>query len=254
MYLLLFEQVRPILERIDYTVKHVAAGEDVPEMEYSALDCFMDFLTTPGGMLKVGGTDNPDQYPVVEPRGSFPEAGSPKGKIALIGFSAGGWISRIFLSDENYGGKVYNGQRLVHSLVTLGTPHGDAVGNPAFEGIRWCNRKAKLPLRQLAVGGTGFKINEWGLFTSGSYAFCGAEEIDDTSSDCDGDGVTPIGSSLALPGAEKMQIPGAHHFCWSDVAACSLVSPELTKHFQEAGEWYGSEGMLDFWLPWLTSV
>lgn len=236
--------VRPILERIDYTVRHVAAGEAVPDMKYSARDCWEDFLSTPGGTLKVGGTDNPDDYPPVEPRGEFPKAGQPKGKIGLIGFSAGGWISRIYLSNEEYGGKAYNGQNLVHSLVTLGTPHGDNEG-PAFSGVGWCNRKDKLPLRQLAVGGTGFKGDEWGLFTLGSYAFCGAN-------DCDGDGVTPIDSSLALPGAEKMKIPGASHFCWSNVAIGSLLSPELTKHHQEAGDWYGSENMLDRWLPWLA--
>lgn len=241
--------VRPILERIDYTVKHVAAGEEVPDIQYSICDCWADFRSTPGGVLRAGGTDKPDDYPIVEPRGKFPEAGAAKGKIALIGHSAGGWISRIYLSNKNYGGKVYNGQELVHSLVTLGTPHGDAFG-PAFEGIGWCNRNAVLPLRQLAVGGTGFKIEDWGNFTAGSYGFCGAEYA---ASDVDGDGVTPIGSSLALPGAETLKIAGAHHFCWSDVRAGSFVSPELTKHHKEIGDWYGSENILDRWAPWLES-
>ncbi|EOD35369.1 hypothetical protein EMIHUDRAFT_63084, partial [Emiliania huxleyi CCMP1516] len=31
------------------------------------------------------------------PRGHFPEAGAARGRVALIGHSAGGWISRVYL-------------------------------------------------------------------------------------------------------------------------------------------------------------
>jgi len=47
-------------------------------------------------------------------------------------FLAGGWIARAYLSDREYGGKIYNGKELVHSIITLGSPHGNAPG-PAFK-------------------------------------------------------------------------------------------------------------------------
>ena len=37
--------------------------------------------------------------------------------------SAGGWISRLYLSTAAYDGRAYNGARFVSALVTLGSPH-----------------------------------------------------------------------------------------------------------------------------------
>ena len=248
--------VRPVLERLDCTVRWMAAhaaDTDVRAMpqlfQYSCMDAGRDFRDNPGGIFKVGGTDKVDEYPVVEPRGKFfrSEEDAPVGSIALIGHSAGGWISRIYLSERNYGGRVYGGQNLVHSLVTLGTPHGHAPG-PAFEGILWCKQEPTLAIRQLAVGGTGFKGGEWGAFTKGSYAFCCANGTDGTA--YDGDGVTPIQSALALPGAEQMALQGVHHICWSDLFGGKLVAPELTKD-QEHGLWYGSDSVVDQLAEWL---
>ena len=73
--------VRPLLDRIALAVEHVAALGPaaevgpapvrlcVPTPEYSALDCWNDFTANPGGVLKAGGTDQPDEYPDVEPAG-----------------------------------------------------------------------------------------------------------------------------------------------------------------------------------------
>ena len=91
--------MRPMLERIDHTVRHLAAsGGDttsVPDFQYSPVDCWADFRQTPGGVFAVGGSAEPDEYPVVEPRGTFPPASEPQGRVILIGHSAGGWISRV---------------------------------------------------------------------------------------------------------------------------------------------------------------
>ena len=57
----------------------------------------------------------------------------------LYSFLAGGWIARAYLSDREYGGKIYNGKELVHSIITVGSPHGNAPG-PAFKGVEWVNR------------------------------------------------------------------------------------------------------------------
>ena len=94
---------RPILERIDFTVQHlvanleadnnaVAAISKIPSYSYSLLDCWQDFRNNPGGALKVGGSSQVDDYPVVEPKGDFPRPrnfrsknSQSKKKIALIG-------------------------------------------------------------------------------------------------------------------------------------------------------------------------
>lgn len=103
---------RPILERIDFTVRHLVANLEntenaivsnknnaiynIPKYSYSWWDCWQDFRNNPGGALKVGGSSNVDDYPVVEPKGDFPRpenlrnenngsGGENKKKIALIG-------------------------------------------------------------------------------------------------------------------------------------------------------------------------
>ena len=46
--------MRPMLERIDHTVRHLCATGDpaaVPPFKYSLLDCFLDFRSTPGGVI-----------------------------------------------------------------------------------------------------------------------------------------------------------------------------------------------------------
>lgn len=40
-----------------------------------------------------------------------------------VAHSAGGWISRLYLSTAVYDGRAYNGARFVSTLVTLGSPH-----------------------------------------------------------------------------------------------------------------------------------
>ncbi|KAL3897761.1 MAG: hypothetical protein SGPRY_012981, partial [Prymnesium sp.] len=68
---------------------------------------------------------------------------------------AGGYIARIYCSDRPYAGKAYCGSSLVHSLLTLGTPHAVGRGVP-FVHVEWANRQPDLPdVAKLAVGATG---------------------------------------------------------------------------------------------------
>ena len=100
---------RPILERIDFTVRHLVANLEttdngilsdknnailnIPRYDYSLLDCWKDFRENPGGVLKAGGAASVEEYPAVEPKGYFPQpnglrannSDAPKKKIALIG-------------------------------------------------------------------------------------------------------------------------------------------------------------------------
>ncbi len=248
------------MERIDFTVRHLTAnGGDVnavPDFEYNMIDCWKDFGDNPGGVMEVGGSAEVDEFPKdIEPRGKFvmPSKDEAKGRIALVGHSAGGWISRVYLSHRDYGGKAYCGSELVHSLVTLGTPQGNAPG-AAFRSIDWVNRE-EIPknVRALAVAGKGFKGDSSGTFTQNAYAFCCGKGSD--GSMYDGDGVTPLESSLAMEGetCEKLVLDGTvGHFPWSDVFGGSFIAPELTKlHEQERTPWYGSDEALDQWVRWL---
>jgi len=301
--------MRPMLERIDFTVRHLAAvagnlgdfervsqeglekslevalnspeagqvmtrekvelmKEDttkintkqsdpqllIPDFSYNIFDCWQDFRNNPGGVLKVGGSAEVEEYPLWVPKGSFPEAPEPMGKVALIGHSAGGWICRAYLSSRNYGGKKYNGHELVHSLITLGSPHGNAPG-PAFKGVEWVNREdlTSYGVRALAVGGTGYKGDSSGTLTKNSYAFCCPIGTD--GSQYDGDGVTPIESALAMkqvmPDSDEMLLDDVGHFCWSDVFGGETLAPELTQFHKDGRPWYGDDDIVEKWGGWL---
>lgn len=283
--------MRPMLERIDFTVRHLAAvsgnlgdferttaegleksiedalqKEDktstqtnnpqllIPNFSYNPIDCYSDFRSNPGGVLEVGGSAEVDNYPLWKPKGNFPIASEPMGRVALIGHSAGGWICRAYLSDRDYGGKRYNGKELVHSIITLGSPHGNAPG-PAFKGVEWVNREImdSNEVRALAVGGTGYKGDSSGSLTQGAYSFCCPDGSDGTS--YDGDGVTPIESALAMkdyvPHADTLVIDDVGHFCWSDVFGGDIVAPELTNFHAEGRPWYGDDHVIEKWASWL---
>jgi hypothetical protein len=266
--------MRPMLERIDFAVRHMTsvAGNFVtnnnstnvvdpqlliPNFRYNIFDLIQDFMYNPGGILEVGGSAEVDNYPMYIPKGTFPIPSSPSlGKVALIGHSAGGWICRAYLSDRNYGGRVYNGHELIHSLITLGSPHGNAPG-PAFKGVEWVNRNntdmVDRRVRALAVGGIGYKGNSSGELTRGAYSFCCPYSSD--GSQYDGDGVTPIDSALAMKQymthADTLVLDNVGHFCWSDVFGGSIVAPELTKYHLEGRPWYGDDAIVAKWVNWL---
>ncbi|CAB9516409.1 Triacylglycerol Lipase [Seminavis robusta] len=130
---------------------------------------------------------------------------------------------------------------------TLGTPHQSAPG-PAFEGVQWCNEEP-APVRSLAVGGTGFKGDEWGAMTQGAYSFCCNQGTDGTS--YTGDGMTPIDSALSFDGAEQLAIQNVTHFSW-DTFGAEFVAPELAKDYSNGRPWYGSKGIVEKWADWIV--
>jgi hypothetical protein len=156
-------------------------------------------------------------------------------------------ICRLYDTDRLFSISEQCGSNHVHSLITLGTPHGDAPG-PAFEGVKWINSET-VPVRALSVAGTGFKGSDWGSLTQSSYAFCCPEGSDGTG--YDGDGLTPTFSSLAMPGSEQLLMEDVSHFCWSDVFGGSLFAPELTEHHKSGRFWYGSEEIVDQWASFI---
>eukprot|EP00966_Prymnesium_polylepis_P320200 7376582-Prymnesium_polylepis.2 len=249
--------VRPVLERIDHAVRHVAvqAGTEgaplrVPPIAYGLGDVWAEFWSNPGGVANVGGSAEPDEYPSVVPRGRFPPpSGEPLGRIAVIGHSAGGYMARIYCSDRAYGGKAYGGSALVHSLVTLGTPH--AVGNGVpFVHVEWANREPSIAgVAKLAVGATGTPGDSSGDLTLGAYSFCTASGSGGEL--LDGDGVTTTESSVAWEGAETLLLSGVTHYPWTAAPLADQVAPELTQAYREGKPWYGDADALSQWLPWL---
>ncbi|NJP05996.1 MAG: alpha/beta hydrolase [Chloroflexaceae bacterium] len=137
------------------------------------------------------------------------ETGSKR--VDIIGHSAGGRIARAYLGDQPHLGVVYNGQRFVSSLITLGTPHttwevfvrqfGQFV-NDAYPGAFYPH----IAYRSVAgesVQGKRFGTPEE-MFAHRSYELV----INDGQSI--GDGVSPT-SSCYLPGAENLILPGVRH-------------------------------------------
>ena len=175
--------LRPMLERLDHAVRHVAVAPSaaaradplaplpVPPIGYGVSDLWRDFLSNPGGVASVGGSPEPDEYPDAPPAGTFPAPDAePAGRVALIGHSAGGTVARIYLSERAYGGdggRAYSGARLVHSLVTLGTPHFAAKQVP-FVHVAWADREPPpRAVRLLAVGARGWRGDSSGALTRG---------------------------------------------------------------------------------------
>ena len=164
---------------------------------------------------------------------------SDTGQINLIGHSAGGWISRIYLGEKPYlGRKELESQALCHAypnianLVTLGTPHIsqerwtrwnlDFVNNN-YPGAFYPN------VRYICVAGKtvfGSRISTKWLTYSSYQQTCG---VGNTW----GDGITPI-VAAHLEGAENLIIENVFH---------SPRSPGL---------WYGSPTVLPSWVSYLS--
>lgn len=145
---------------------------------------------------------------------------SESDKAILVGHSAGGILSRVYIGgDPPYGGRRYSGHRRVSHLITLGTPH--VV--PDREGL--------APIAQVNELFPGALHEPAGLkyLSVAGAAADGAKSartrkryerlVDDGR--VPGDGLVPVSSAL-LPGSETLVFDDLHH------------SPRF-------GRWYGSD-------------
>jgi triacylglycerol esterase/lipase EstA (alpha/beta hydrolase family) len=153
-------------------------------------------------------------------------------QINLVGHSAGGWISRIYLGEIPYtihgdvteSANLWNAKSKISSLITLGTPH--------ISGERWTKKNldfvndnypgAMYPeVRYICVAGKSIygakKIGQWLAYSSYQQT-CG-------EGNTWGDGIT---------GATNITIDGVKH------------SPRTS------GIWYGSETVIDRWVQYLS--
>ncbi|MCS6959345.1 MAG: lipase [Pseudanabaenaceae cyanobacterium SKYGB_i_bin29] len=148
-------------------------------------------------------------------------------KVTLIGHSAGGWIARIYLGEKPYYDRVWAAKHWVSHLVTLGTPHCSlepwTKRNLGFVNENYPG--AFHPeVRYVCVAGEAVKGEDsWLAYQSYKLT------IGDGNSS--GDGITPV-AAAHLAGATNIVIPGASH------------SPKRPP-------WYGTEAVIDRWLPHL---
>jgi triacylglycerol esterase/lipase EstA (alpha/beta hydrolase family) len=159
-------------------------------------------------------------------------------QINLIGHSAGGWISRIYLGQKPYLGRgevkpsLWEAHPYVATLVTLGTPHVsqerwtrwnlDFVNNN-YPGAFYHN------IRYVCVAGKSI----FGERRRGSWLAYSSYQLTCGQGNCWGDGITPI-AAAHLSGAENLVVEGVKH------------SPKA------AGIWYGSPQVLPAWAHYLV--
>jgi len=105
---------------------------------------------------------------------------SPTSQVTLIGHSAGGVLSRLYLSPRPFGGHAYCGLDYVERLITLGSPHYNRGGltRSGTPRARWAYETYEQ------IGGDG---NAWG------------------------DGLIPVQAAL-LSGAQPIVLEGVSHF------------------------------------------
>ena len=159
-------------------------------------------------------------------------------QINLIGHSAGGWISRIYLGELPYSGKgnskpsPWKGHNQVKTLVTLGTPH--------FSQERWTRQTLDF-VNQNYPGAFYEDVNYvcvagktvFGERRLGSWLAYNSYLLTCGKGDTWGDGITPI-EAAHLEGAQNIAIEGVRH---------SPKSPKI---------WYGSPEILSNWVDRLS--
>ncbi len=158
-------------------------------------------------------------------------------QINLIGHSAGGWISRIFLGTKPYDihGDVTTNDRLwdykssIATLISLGTPQ--------FSGERWTKKNLNFvndnypgafypEVDYTCVAGKSlYGESRWGLAYQSYQITCGNGQTW-------GDGITPI-EAAHLAGARNLIVEGVKH------------SP------RSKDPWYGSPDALEQWVGYL---
>ncbi len=158
-------------------------------------------------------------------------------QINLIGHSAGGWISRIFLGAKPYdihgdateADGLWNNRSSIATLISLGTPQ--------FSGERWTKKNLNFvndnypgafypEVDYTCVAGRSlYGESRWGLAYQSYQITCGNGQTW-------GDGITPI-EAAHLTGARNLIIEGVKH------------SPR-SKY-----PWYGSSNALEQWVGYL---
>lgn len=158
--------------------------------------------------------------------------------VNLVGHSAGGWIARIYIGEEDYNVHSSDLRRTaprparshVSSLMTLGTPH--------VSQERWTRKNLDFVNRAYpgafyddvdytCIVGKAVEGLKGGWFTANSYRITGGDSA------AWGDGIVPV-SAAHLEGARNITLPDVYH------------SPRPGRL------WYGSKMVVEDWCQWLA--
>eukprot|EP00775_Hariotina_reticulata_P011086 gene11086-11241_t len=186
--------VRPILDRMDWALTQLLEGYQVTEEGGYEVS-----LPQPAGIddwLAEFRDASQGARPSLQLTGPW----QGQQRAALVASSAGGWISRIFLSrgPTAYCNAIFHGADRVHTLVTLGTPHTSAEPvtrrNIDFVNNHYGGCHAE-DVRYVAIGSRTVQGKSWlgGAvqdFAWQSYNICCGD------GSVWGDGVTPLECAL----------------------------------------------------------
>ncbi len=162
-------------------------------------------------------------------------------QINLIGHSAGGWISRIYLGEKPYcihgdvteDAGLWNAHSLVSTLVCLGTPQFSKYERWTRKNLDFVNNNypgAFYPdVRYVCVAGKSI----YGERRLGSWLAYNSYQLTCGIANTWGDGITPI-AAAHLTGAENLVLPEVRH------------SPNVK------GKWYGSPEIVPAWVSYLA--
>jgi pimeloyl-ACP methyl ester carboxylesterase len=143
-------------------------------------------------------------------------------QINIIAHSAGGWVARIYLGKVPYYDRVWHGEPLVSSLITLGTPHR-SLEPWTRRNLGFVNDNYPGGIKYVCVAGKAVygkkSLSRWLAYSSYELT-CGI-------GNSWGDGIIPI-EAAHLDGAENLVIDGVNH------------SPR-------SGTWYGSDAITAIW-------
>lgn len=163
--------------------------------------------------------------------------------LLIVGHSSGGVAARVLTATEPYEGRRFAGARRVGAIVSLGSPHINAMESV---GNRWKGSGTATFANQHVPG--AFWAPRIGYLAVASRWQAARSEGERDGRELaarrfyertlppphapviEGDGLIPVEAAL---------LPGAHHIVLDDAA-----------HAPGAGHlWYGSEDVIDEWWP-----
>lgn len=151
--------------------------------------------------------------------------------IDLIGHSAGGRIARAYLGELPLDGVVYDGQRHVASLTTLGTAHSTyevwvqgfaGAINERYPGAYYPHIVYRSVAGESVRGQRLGRVEEMVAYRSYAVSYGDGNQI--------GDGVVPT-RACYLEGADNLVLEGVRH------------TP-----YNAPRSWYGAAGVVPFWF------
>ncbi|MFM7733901.1 MAG: esterase/lipase family protein [Cyanobium sp.] len=137
---------------------------------------------------------------------------SPTGRVTLVGHSSGGVMLRLFLDDQPFEGRRWNGRALADTLVILGSPHTALKATPLRQLVARRLPGCAFPaVRDVSVAGV-VDLDAARGEASATARRMAPTAYRNSSGDADdrGDGLVPVGSAL-LEGSQALVLEGVAH-------------------------------------------